>query len=84
MEIIIAVVGLIASGVVFYVKQLYKKISDIDTKLQKHLVEDAEKYVPRSELQEFANRIRLDVQAMVSPINDKLQSIEEYLRERKS
>lgn len=84
LEISLAVVGLLASAVGFYVKMLYREIANLKGELQRHLVEDASKYLPRSEMNDFANRFRLDVQGLEQRMMDKLQSIEEYLREKKA
>lgn len=84
MEIILAVVGLMASALGFYVKQLYGRLDKLESHLQTHLVEDAAKYIPRAEMNEFADRIRSDVQAIVQPMLKQLQSIEEHLRNRPS
>lgn len=83
LEISLAVVGLIASAVGFYVKMLYREISTLKGELQRHLVEDASKYLPRTEMNDITMRLRQDVQMMFTPLMEKLQSIEEYLRKEK-
>lgn len=81
-DILLAAVGLVASAVGFYVKQLYGKLEKLETKLQTHLVDDAQKYLPRSEMKDFAEQLTSNVQAMVDPINRKLESIESHLRNK--
>lgn len=83
LEISLAVVGLLASAVGFYVKMLYREIANLKGELQRHLVEDASKYLPRTEMNDITMRLRQDVQMMFTPLMEKLQSIEEYLRKER-
>ncbi len=89
LEIAIAVGGILASIIGFYIKRLYREVDSVkkDIKafrdeLTSHRVEDASRYLPRSEMNEFADRIKLDVQNTLQPMYSKLQSIEEYLRNK--
>lgn len=87
LEIAIAIGGIIASIIGFYIKRLYREIDSVKNdmkvmreELTNHRVDGAARYLPREEMKEFADRIRQDVQSNLQPLFVKLQSIEEYLR----
>jgi hypothetical protein len=82
-EIIGGLLALIISIVGFYVKRAYARMDEIQKELTEHRLVDVEKYVPRHEMQEFADKIRIDIQTIVNSIDRKLQSIEESLRSRR-
>lgn len=52
----------------------------LERELTLHRVEDAAKFLPRSEMEAFANRIRDDITTIVQPLATKMQSVEEFLR----
>ena len=82
-EIIGGLLTLLTSIIGFYVKRAYTRMDEMQNELTKHRLEDVKEYVPRQELQAFAEGIRRDLQSMVNPIHVKLQSIEESLRDKR-
>lgn len=83
LEIFTGVFTLLFSIGSFYIKRLYNDMDALKKELTEHRLEDVEKFLPRSEMHEYAERIRNDVQGIINPVNSKLQSIEEFLRNRR-
>ena len=83
LEIIGGLLTMITSIIGFYVRMAYTRMDEMQAELTKHRLEDVKEYVPRTEMQAFADRIRTDIQNIVNPLDRKLQSIEESLRGRR-
>lgn len=79
-EAFIIAVGTIFSIIGYYIKDAYTRMQDTNNKLEKienelyeHKLKDAEQFVHRQELRE-----------MMTPIINKLDSIESFLRGRRN
>lgn len=59
-------------------------MDELEKELTDHRLVDVGTYVPRSEMQEFANQIRVDIQGMNNNLDRKLESIESHLRSSRS
>lgn len=79
MEIILFTLGSVMSIAGFYIRELYGRIDKMHTKLQDHIVEDAKTYVTKAEVQ----TLKEDIREIIAPLNAKLDSLENYLRERR-
>lgn len=80
-EIILFALATASSIIGFYIKELYTRLSTVEKSLQDHRVEDAKTLVPRIELQAFGQALRDDIRGMISPLNNKVENIESYLRD---
>ena len=79
MEIVIFVLGSVMSIAGFYIRELYGRLDRITNKLQDHVVEDAKTYVTKAEVQ----TLKEDIKEILAPLNTKLDSLENYLRDRR-
>lgn len=82
MEIVLGLLGIILTGVGFYVRRLYSKMDQLEQDLVTHRVDDARSFITRMEMKEYADRIREDIKQLVLPLDNKLQSIEKFLRKQ--
>ncbi len=76
-EVVLFFLGTAFSVAGFYIKELYGRMNLVERDLNNHRVEAAKNLVPRTEMQ----ALRDDVRGMLSPINAKLESIDNFLRE---
>ncbi len=79
-EMLMGVFGMLISIISWYVKRQESRIDNLEKSLAEHRLEDVATYVPRTELQDFADKVRQDMKDIMQPVSMKLQSIEEYLR----
>jgi hypothetical protein len=76
LEIAIYVMGLFISITGFYIKRVYDKMDALEQDLINHKLEDAKIYATRNEISKVAD----DIKDLITPIAQKLASIEEFLR----
>lgn len=82
-EIVLAIMSMLISIIGWYLRKQENRISELESSLTEHRLEDVSKYLTRAEMLDFADRIKADMKDVISPVSVKLQSIEEYLREGK-
>lgn len=66
----------------FFLRDLHRRLTQVEIELHDHRVEDAKDLVPRVELLALTQTLRDDIRGMISPINTKVENIENYLREK--
>lgn len=76
-EIMIFIGGTSFSIIGFFLRDLHARLSRVETGLQEHRVDAAQNLVNRSEI----HILRDDIRGMLSPINSKIESIENFLRD---
>lgn len=81
-EIILFVIGTLFSVIGFFLRDLHARLANVETGLQNHRVEDAKDLVPRVELLALTQTLRDDIRGMISPLNTKVENIDNYLREK--
>lgn len=80
-EIVLALLGLMASILGFFVKRLYTRVDKNEKDLVDHRIEDARNYITRDEHDKKMLNLKDDIRGMISPIRESVQNIEKYLRE---
>lgn len=76
-EIVLFIVGTLFSVVGFFLRDLHSRLSRVEAGLQEHRVDTAQNLVNRSEIK----ILRDDIRGMLAPINVKIDSIENFLRD---
>ena len=76
------VISTLFGVIAFFLRDLHRRLTQVEIGLHDHRVEDAKDLVPRVELLALTQTLRDDIRGMISPINTKVENIENYLRER--
>lgn len=86
-EIIILLIGVLFTVMGYYLRKGVNKQMECDTKaklledkLNAHILDDATKYVTRDEMNKDIEKIERTIRDAINPINDKLGSMEDFLR----
>ncbi len=81
--LLLFLVGTLFSIIGFFLRDLHRRLCGVETGLQDHRVEDAKNLVPRTEMQTLMVELKEDIRGMLSPIHQKVNSMEQHLREHK-
>ena len=77
---IILVLTTAIGSLTFFLKRVINKVDKVEDSLAKHKENDIEKYVTKDEMRRNSDEYRAFLEAVISPLNRKLESIEEHIR----
>lgn len=82
-EYIVLALATIISTIGFFLRRVITKVDTLEEALVEHKEKDIEKYVTKDEMRRNTDEYKAFLDAVISPINRKLESIEEHIRNTK-
>ena len=81
-EISLALLSVVSSLLMYFIKRTNNRIDKVDTELQNHRVEDARNYITRVEHDNKLEILKADIREMVGSIGESVRNIENYIRDQ--
>ena len=81
-EISLALLSVVSSLLMYFIKRTNNRIDKVDTELQNHRVEDARHYITRVEHDNKIEILKSDIREMVGSIGESVRNIENYIRDQ--
>lgn len=81
-EISLALLSVVSSLLMYFIKRTNNRIDKVDTELQNHRVEGARHYITRVEHDNKLEILKADIREMVGSIGESVRNIENYIRDQ--